>query len=79
MSHASNTELEKRLRALTDTVIEKQTTIEALSSDKSALALELERTRMHSVIKLAKNPELKLVFQESWTDIISSCAKTRTR
>ena len=50
MSHASNTELEKRFRALTDTVIEKKTKIEALSSDKSALALELERTRMHSVI-----------------------------
>jgi hypothetical protein len=62
MSHASNTELEKRLRTLTDTVIEKQTTIEALSSDKSALALELERTRMRSVIKLPKNSELKLVF-----------------
>jgi len=48
MSHASNTELEKRLRTLTDTVIEKQTMIEALLSDKSALALELERTRMRS-------------------------------
>ncbi|CBY14080.1 unnamed protein product, partial [Oikopleura dioica] len=48
MSHASNTELEKRLRTLTDTVIEKQTTIETLSSDKSALSLELERTRMRS-------------------------------
>lgn len=53
MSHASNAELEKRLRALTDTLIEKQTTIEALSSDKSALSLELERTRMRSVSTLS--------------------------
>ena len=64
MSHASNTELEKRLRTLTDTVIEKQTTIEALSSDKSALALELERTRMRSVSKTPNNPSFELVFQE---------------
>jgi len=43
MTRQSDTELEKRLRSLADTVIKKQTTIEALSSDKSSLLLEIER------------------------------------
>ena len=43
INRASDSELENRLRTLTDTLIQKQTNIEGLSSDKSALGLELER------------------------------------
>ena len=49
MTRQSDTELEKRLRSLADTVIKKQTTIEALSSDKSSLLLEIERYKRNPV------------------------------
>ena len=49
MTKSSDSELEKRLRSLTETLIKKQTTIEALSSDKSSLTLELERYKRNQV------------------------------
>lgn len=49
MTRQSDSELEKRLRSLADTVIKKQTTIEALSSDKSSLLLEIERYKRNPV------------------------------
>ena len=45
INRATDSELEKRLRSLTETLIEKQTAIEGLSSDKSSLGLELERIK----------------------------------
>lgn len=39
----SEAELEKRVRALTESLIQKQTVIEALSTEKSSLVLQLER------------------------------------
>ena len=49
MTKSSDSELEKRLRVLTETVIKKQTAIETLSSDKSSLMLELERYKKNQV------------------------------
>ncbi|XP_028396239.1 golgin subfamily A member 5-like [Dendronephthya gigantea] len=42
----SEAELEKRVRALTENLIQKQTVIEALSTEKSSLVLQLERLEM---------------------------------
>jgi len=65
------------LRTLTDTVIEKQTTIETLSSDKSALSLELERTRMRSVIKITKLSRISAHFFKNHAQIPSSVVRKR--
>jgi len=40
---SSEAELENRLHALTETLIQKQAMIEALSTEKSSLGLQLER------------------------------------
>ncbi|CAB4000833.1 golgin subfamily A member 5-like [Paramuricea clavata] len=45
-STTSEAELEKRVRALTENLIQKQTVIEALSTEKSSLVLQLERLEM---------------------------------
>ena len=45
INRATDSELEKRLRALTETLIEKQQSIEGLSADKTTLGLELERLK----------------------------------
>lgn len=42
----SEAELENRVRALTENLIQKQTVIEALSTEKSSLVLQLERLEM---------------------------------
>ena len=46
INRATDSELEKRLRALTETLIEKQQSIEGLSADKTTLGLELERLKV---------------------------------
>ena len=46
LSPHSHTELESRLHELTESLIQKQTTLEALSSDKNSLKLQLERTEV---------------------------------
>ncbi|CAH1792461.1 unnamed protein product [Owenia fusiformis] len=43
MSSTSQTELEGRLHALTESLIQKQTMLEALSTEKNSLVLQLER------------------------------------
>lgn len=43
LSSSSQGELERRLRQLTETLIQKQTVLESLSTEKSALAFQLER------------------------------------
>jgi len=43
LSSSSQTELENRLHLLTETLIQKQTTLEALGTEKSALVFQLER------------------------------------
>eukprot|EP00057_Strongylocentrotus_purpuratus_P031810 XP_785735.3 PREDICTED: golgin subfamily A member 5 [Strongylocentrotus purpuratus] len=43
MSSSSETELEGRLHALTESLIQKQTMLETLSSEKNSLGLQLER------------------------------------
>ena len=42
-STTSQTELENRLHALTESLIQKQTMLEALSTEKNSLGLQLER------------------------------------
>jgi hypothetical protein len=44
LSPHSHTEMESRLHELTENLIQKQTTLEALGSEKTALKLQLERT-----------------------------------
>ncbi|XP_046351332.1 golgin subfamily A member 5-like isoform X1 [Haliotis rufescens] len=43
ISSSSESELESRVRALTDSLIQKQTMLEALSTEKNSLVLQLER------------------------------------
>lgn len=43
MSTVSQDELESRLHALTENLIQKQTVVEALSTEKNSLVLQLER------------------------------------
>uniref|UniRef100_A0A5F9DJR4 Golgin subfamily A member 5 n=1 Tax=Oryctolagus cuniculus TaxID=9986 RepID=A0A5F9DJR4_RABIT len=43
LSHSSQSELENRLRQLTETLIQKQTMLESLSTEKNALVFQLER------------------------------------
>ena len=43
MNASSQEELENRLHSLTESLIQKQTMLEALSTEKSSLALQLER------------------------------------
>ena len=43
MSSTSQTELENRLHALTESLIQKQTMLEALGTEKNSLVLQLER------------------------------------
>lgn len=43
LSHSSQAELENRLRQLTETLIQKQTLLESLSTEKNSLAFQLER------------------------------------
>lgn len=59
MNKSSDRELERRLRALTETVISKQTTIEALSVDKSSLTLELERYKRNQSVSINTAPVLR--------------------
>ena len=46
----SEAELEKRVRALTENLIQKQTVIEALSTEKSSLVLQLERLEVGQIV-----------------------------
>jgi chromosome segregation ATPase len=43
INHVNDDELEKRLQSLTESLIHKQTIIEALQTDKSSLTMQLER------------------------------------
>ncbi len=47
-STTSQTELENRLHALTESLIHKQTMLEALSTEKNSLGLQLERLEVSS-------------------------------
>ncbi len=52
-SSTSQIELESRLRALTESLIQKQTMLEALSTEKNSLVMQLERMeRQHKEIEL---------------------------
>ena len=44
--HTSQAELESRLHELTESLIQKQTTLETLGSERSSLRLQLERTEV---------------------------------
>jgi len=46
LNASSQEELENRLHSLTETLIQKQATIEALSTEKSSLGLQLERVEV---------------------------------
>ena len=43
MSSSTEHELESRVRALTESLIQKQTVLEALGTEKNSLVLQLER------------------------------------
>lgn len=43
MSSSTESELEARVKTLTESLIQKQTTLETLSTQKNSLALQLER------------------------------------
>ena len=46
MSSSTEGELENRVRSLTESLIQKQTVLEALSTEKNSLVLQLERTEV---------------------------------
>ena len=46
-SRPQESELEDRLRQLTETVIQKQSTIETLSTEKNSVVLQLERLQVY--------------------------------
>jgi len=48
LNASSQEELENRLHSLTETLIQKQAMIEALSTEKSSLGLQLERVEVSS-------------------------------
>lgn len=47
LSGSSQDELESRLHTLTESLIQKQTILEALSTEKNSLVLQLERMEVH--------------------------------
>jgi len=49
MNKSTDRELEIKLRSITETVINKQTKIEKLQTEKSAVLLELERYKRNQV------------------------------
>jgi hypothetical protein len=53
MSSSSQQELENRLRMLTESLIEKQTMLESLSTEKNSLGLQLERMEVSKVFLLS--------------------------
>ena len=46
MSSSTETELESRVKTLTESLIQKQTMLETLSTEKNSLTLQLERTQV---------------------------------
>jgi len=62
---SSQEELENRLHALTETLIQKQAMIEALSTEKSSLGLQLERVEVTQLLTYWLNLPL-LTLPESW-------------
>lgn len=54
--------MESRLHELTENLIQKQTTLEALSSEKTALRLQLERTEVQSVCGVLTEPASLYVY-----------------
>ena len=57
MSTSSQVELENRLHALTESLIHKQTMLEALSTEKNSLGLQLERMEVTITLR-ARGPSL---------------------
>ena len=49
VSSTSESELENRLHALTESLIHKQTMLEALSTEKNSLGLQLERIEVKRI------------------------------
>ena len=52
MNASSQEELENRLHSLTETLIQKQAMIEALSTEKSSLGLQLERAEVMALLMM---------------------------
>lgn len=52
MSSSTEGELEARVKTLTESLIQKQTTLETLSTQKNSLALQLERLEVRDLTEL---------------------------
>lgn len=52
MSTSTEGELESRVRSLTESLIQKQTMLESLSTEKNSLSLQLERLEVCSTCKV---------------------------
>lgn len=50
-NNTNQAELENRLRALTESLIQKQTALEAISTEKTSLSLQLERMEVQSICR----------------------------
>ena len=68
MSTSSEAELENRLHALTESLIQKQTMLEALSTEKNSLVLQLERMEVCNVIIVMIKQEFFWVI--TWLEIL---------
>ena len=64
-STTSQTELENRLHALTESLIHKQTMLEALSTEKNSLGLQLERLEVSHIKLLCYANQQTSDFEES--------------
>ena len=53
MNASNQEELENRLRALTESLIEKQTALESLSTEKSSVIMQMERLEVIITMSVA--------------------------
>lgn len=54
MSSSTEGELESRVRSLTESLIQKQTMLESLSTEKNSLTLQLERLQVSCILYINK-------------------------
>lgn len=72
LSTSSQAELESRLHQLTETLIQKQTMLEALGTEKSSLVFQLERLeeQMKSIQgSQANGPCINMEKPGEWTEL----------
>lgn len=70
MSSSTESELESRLRSLTESLIQKQTVLEALSTEKNSLVLQLERMEVSLTYRVQTRTLIFCIWREWRSDIL---------